>query len=68
MFVYYKCYVMMELTFLKELMLIKQVHQKHVLSATIDISYIIVLSFNQISAIGIKIYQWCQSTLEILLF
>ena len=26
MFVYYKCYVIIELTFLKELMLIKQVH------------------------------------------
>ena len=28
MFVYYKCYIMIELTFLKELMLIEQVHQK----------------------------------------
>ena len=28
MFVYYKCYILIELTFLKELMLIKQVHQK----------------------------------------
>ena len=25
---YYKCYILIELTFLKELMLIKQVHQK----------------------------------------
>ena len=31
MFVYYKCYIMIELTFLKELMLIKQVHQKSVI-------------------------------------
>ena len=29
-FVYYKCYVLIELAFLKELMLIKQVHQKTV--------------------------------------
>ena len=28
MFVYYKCYISIELTLLKELMLIKQVHQK----------------------------------------
>ena len=27
MFVYYKCYIMIEFMFLKELMLIKQVHQ-----------------------------------------
>ena len=46
----------MELTFLKELILIKQVHQKRVLFATIHISYIKVLSFNQMSAIGIKVY------------
>ena len=30
MFVYYKCYISIELTFLKELMLIKQVYQKSV--------------------------------------
>ena len=28
MFVYYKCHILIELTFLKELMLIKQVHQE----------------------------------------
>ena len=28
MFVYYKCYIMIALTFLKELMLMKQMHQK----------------------------------------
>ena len=31
MFVFYKCYIMIELAFLKELMLIKQVHQKSVI-------------------------------------
>ena len=38
MFVYYKCYIMIELTFLKWLMLIKQVHQNNVILATICIS------------------------------
>ena len=38
---------MIELTFLKELMLIKQAHQKSVMFVTIGISWIIVLSFNQ---------------------
>ena len=37
MFVYYKCYILIRLTFLKELMLIKQVHQKSVISVTIAI-------------------------------
>ena len=32
---YYKCYISIELTFLKELMLIKQVHQKSVVFVTI---------------------------------
>ena len=36
-FVYYKCYIMAELTFLKELMLIKQVHQKSMIFVTIGI-------------------------------
>ena len=31
MFVYYKCYIKIELMFLKELMLIKQVNQKSVI-------------------------------------
>ena len=39
MFVYYKCCIMIEWTFLKELMLIKQVHQKSVIFVTIGISY-----------------------------
>ena len=38
MFVYYKCYSSIELTFLKELMLIKQVNQTSKLFATIGIS------------------------------
>ena len=37
MFVCYKCYIMIELTFLKELMLIKQVHQKSVMFVTTGI-------------------------------
>ena len=40
---------------LKELMLIKQVHQKTVILVTIGISYIIVLRFNQITAIDVII-------------
>ena len=32
MFVYYKCYIMIELKFLKELMLIKQPHYKGVIT------------------------------------
>ena len=40
MFVYYKCYISIELTFLKELMLIKQVHQKSVIFVTNGISLI----------------------------
>ena len=46
MFVYYKGYISIKLTFLKELMLIKQVHQKNVIFVTIGISQIRVLSFN----------------------
>ena len=37
MFVYYKWYNLIELTFLKELMLIKQVHQKSAMFITIGI-------------------------------
>ena len=37
-FVYYKCYISIELTLLKELMLIKQLHQKSAVFATIGIS------------------------------
>ena len=38
MFVYYKCYFSVELTLPKKLMLIKQVHQKNVISVTIGVS------------------------------
>ena len=51
-----KCYIMIELTFLKELKLIKQVHQKSVMFVTISISEIIDLSVNQMSAIDAMIY------------
>ena len=37
-FVYYKWYIMIELTFLKEPMLIKQVHKKSLAFVTIGIS------------------------------
>ena len=49
MFVYYKCYISIEL------MLIKQVYQKSVIFVTIGISYIIVLSFNEMSAKDVMI-------------
>ena len=55
--VYYNCYIMIELTFLNELMSIKQLHQKSVIFVTIGISEIIILSFNQMSAIGVMIYK-----------
>ena len=42
--------------FLKELILIKQVHQRSVIFATIGISYVIVLSLNQMSAVDAMIY------------
>ena len=32
-----KCYIMIELTFLKELMLVKQVHEKSVIFVTVGI-------------------------------
>ena len=41
--------------FLKESMLMKQAHQKSVMFLTICISPIIVLSFNQISAIDVMV-------------
>ena len=51
MFVYCKCYISIELTFLKELMLTKQMHQRSVIFVTIDISYIKVFNFNQTSVV-----------------
>ena len=56
MFLYYKCYILIELAFLKRLMLIKQVHKKSVIFVAIGISYIIVLSFKQMSVIDAMIY------------
>ena len=53
MFVYYKCNILIESTFLKELMLKKQVHQKNVTFFTIGIFYIKNLSFNQMYAIDL---------------
>ena len=37
MFVYYKCYIIIELTFLKELMIIRQASQKSAIYVTIGI-------------------------------
>ena len=47
---------MTELTFLKVLMLIRQVHQKSVLFATIGIFQVKGLSFNQMSAMCVMMY------------
>ena len=41
MFVYFKYYIMIALTFLKELMLIKQVYQKSAIFVTISISLLV---------------------------
>ena len=56
MFVYYKFYIMIELTFLRELMFNKQMHQKSVMFVTIGIFEIIVLRFKNIYAIYVMIY------------
>ena len=47
---------MIELTFLKELILIRKADQKSVIFATADIFKIKALSFRQFSAIDTKIY------------
>ena len=57
---------MIELTFLKEVMLIKQLHQKSAMFVTIGISEIIVLNFNQVSVINAMIY--LSTIVAILLF
>ena len=44
------------MTFLKELILIKQANEKSVIFVAIGISEVIVLSFNQMSAIDAMIY------------
>ena len=51
----YKCYISIELTFLKELMLTKQLNQKNAIFVTIGISEIKVLISNQMSAIDAMI-------------
>ena len=56
LWIIWKCYIMIELTFLKELMLIKQEHQKSVILLTISISSIKVLRFNQMSVRDATIY------------
>ena len=38
MFVYYKCYILIELTFLKKMMLLKEVDQKSAIFVTIGVS------------------------------
>ena len=56
MFVCYKFYILIELKFLKELILIKQANQKSAMFVTIDMFQINALSFNQMSAIDVMIY------------
>ena len=56
MFVHYKCYVMVELTFLKEMILIKQVNQDCKIFVTIGIFNIDASRFNQIFPMNVKIY------------
>ena len=46
---------MIELMLLKELMLIKKMRQKSVIFTTIDIFQVIVLSFNQMTAVDVMI-------------
>ena len=47
---------MIELTFLKKLMLIRQVNQKSVIFSTIGIFWFKGLSFNQMSAMDIMMH------------
>ena len=47
---------MIELTFLKELMLIRQGNQKKAIFVTIGIFQIKILNFNQLSAMDAMIY------------
>ena len=49
-------YIIIELAFLKEL--IKQVNRKSMVFITVDICWIKVLSFNQMSAVDDMIYWW----------
>ena len=68
MFVYYKCYISIESTFLKELMLTKQVHQKSAIFVTIGIPNIcnrchdllmISINLNDIVILNIKGSNYC---------
>ena len=56
MFGYYQCYISIELTFLKELMLIKQVNQNNANFFAINIFQKKDLTFNQMTAIDAMIY------------
>ena len=47
---------MIEFTFLKELMLIRQVHQKSVIFVTFSTFYTKGLTFNLMSAMGFTMY------------
>ena len=47
---------MIELTFMRELILIEQVYQKSMMFVTISISQILVLRSNQMSAMDAMIY------------
>ena len=55
MFVYHKCYILYydRIDVSEGLMLIKQVYQKGVTFVTIGISWIKILSFNQMSTIDV---------------
>ena len=53
MFVYHKCYILIEMMFLKKLMLMKQASQKSGIFVTISTFQIKALSVNQISAIDV---------------
>ena len=62
MFVYRKCYILIELTFLKELILIKQVHQKSVIFVTIGRYHnLLMMSMNlsDIAILNIKSADYC---------
>ena len=55
-FLYYKRCIIIEFTFLQELMLIKQANQKGAIFVTIGIFYIKALRFRQMSAMDVMFY------------
>ena len=55
-YINYKCYILIKLTFLEELMLIGQVNQKVATFVTIDVFQMKGLSFNRTSATSVTIY------------